>query len=86
LVFKDSSGHGRPPSSLEHNQSPFLAGPKTPAQTYQTSHPQSEWDNLFLSLNDSKINMSTVEPRLSGPRFSGFLDYPDLLFWFHFFL
>ncbi|XP_020612565.1 uncharacterized protein LOC110050928 isoform X2 [Orbicella faveolata] len=36
-----SSGHGRPPSSLEHNQSPFLAGTQTPVQTYQTSHPQS---------------------------------------------
>jgi len=50
LVFKGSSGHGRPPSSLEHNQSPFLAGIQTPVQTYQTSHPQSEWENILFEI------------------------------------
>ena len=48
MVFKGSSGHGRRPSLVGHNQSPFPAGPQTPAQTYQTSHPQSEWENIFL--------------------------------------
>ena len=49
-IFKGSFGHGRPPSSLEHNQSPFLAGTQTPVQTYQTSHPQSEWENILFKI------------------------------------
>ena len=28
----------------------------------------------------SAHNVNTVEPRLSGPRLSGFLDYPDFFF------
>jgi len=47
LVFKGSFGHDRP-SLLEHK-----TGRETPVQTYQISHPQSEWKNLFLSLNNS---------------------------------
>ena len=52
LVFKGSSSQGIPPPLLQHSQPPFLAGTQTPAQTYQTSHPQSEWGNLF-STTDS---------------------------------
>ncbi|XP_020610686.1 uncharacterized protein LOC110049244 isoform X2 [Orbicella faveolata] len=36
-----SFGHSGPPSFLKYCQSPFPAGPQTPAQTYQTSRPQS---------------------------------------------
>ena len=34
----------------------------------------------------SVIRTCTVEPSLYGPRLSGFLDYPDLLLWSHFFV
>jgi len=33
---------------VEHKQLPFPAVHQTPAQTYQTSHPQSEWENIFF--------------------------------------
>ena len=31
----------------------------------------------LLSSHPSGLKLITVEPRLSGPRLSGFLDYPD---------
>ena len=38
----------------------------------------SHWINLYPV--DNAIDFpNTVEPRLSGPRLSGFLDYPDFL-------
>ena len=62
--FQGSFGHDRPPSSLENNHSHFLAGPQTPSQTYQTSHPQSEWENIFFKNNVTTIfccQLSIVE-------------------------
>jgi len=55
LAFKGFSGYDRPPSLLKHK-----TGPQTPVQTCKTSHPQSEWEKLFLSLNNSKSNMGTT--------------------------
>ena len=65
FVFKGSSGHGRPLSSLEHNQLPFLflEGPQTPVQTYQMRDTQSEWDNLFLQLSQFSFANSNFSTR-----------------------
>jgi len=60
LVFKGSSGHGRPPSLVEHKQLPFLAGTQTPVQTYQTGHPQSEWENILFKI--ILLQFSVVSP------------------------
>ena len=44
----------------------------------------STFSNMIVTVNFNsglcqifKLIVSTVEPRLSGPRLSGFLDYPD---------
>jgi len=42
-------------------------------------------DKAINPMNQSKLKVITVEPRLSGPRLTGLFDYPDFFLWSQFF-
>ena len=42
--------------------------------------------NAMAEVKNLTAYFITVEPQLSGPRLSGFFDYPDLLLWSQFFM